>query len=137
MADGRGVGDVEGLGKDLGVILLSDVLRGGLQSLLVAGAHGDAATLGGEGFRGGTANPLTGSGHQSDTIFQAEIHGARIIKGSEPNARLLRRKEPFGFTQGRLRSFGGSPDPSLRRKRLLGMTSALLRLRESGRAINL
>ena len=115
--NGRGVGDVEGLGKNLGVVLLSDLLRGGLQGLLVAGAHGNTATLGGECFRGGAADPLAGSGNEGHTIFQAEIHGGRIIKGSEPNARLLRRKNAT------LRA--ARPDPSLRKERLLGMTSKL------------
>ena len=77
-ADGGGVGDVDGLGKNLGVVLLSDLLRGGLQGLRVAGAHGDAAAFGGEGFGGGAANPLTGSGYEGDTIFQAEIHGGEL-----------------------------------------------------------
>jgi hypothetical protein len=81
-ADGRGVADVDGLGKNLGVVLLSDLLRGSLQGLQVAGAHGNAAPFGGEGFGGGAANALTGSGYEGNTIFQAEIHGGRIINGA-------------------------------------------------------
>jgi hypothetical protein len=58
-ANGRRIGHVKGLGKNVPVILLSGLLRRGLQNLLVARAHGDAATLRGERFRRGTTNPLT------------------------------------------------------------------------------
>ena len=77
-ADGGGVGYVEGLGEDFHLVLLSDFLGGGLQRLLVAGAHGDAATFGGEGFGGGEAESLTGRGDQSDTIFQTQVHRVRM-----------------------------------------------------------
>ena len=72
--DGVGVGDVEGLGEDFCVVLLSDFFGGGLQRLLVAGAHGDAAAFGGKGFGGGQADSLTGRGNQGNAVFQAQIH---------------------------------------------------------------
>ena len=53
------IGHVQGLGNNVHVMLLSDLLRRGLQDLLIARAHGDAATLRGERFRRGTANPWT------------------------------------------------------------------------------
>ncbi len=55
----RRIGHVQGLGNNVHVMLLSDLLRRGLQDLLIARAHGDAATLRGERFRRGTANPWT------------------------------------------------------------------------------
>ena len=79
--------------KNFGVVLLSDLLRGSLQGLLVAGAHGDAATLGGEGLGGGAADPLTGSGYESDTIFQAQIHRRRNYKRSNPPTFTMRLRE--------------------------------------------
>src|SRR4029077_20288165 len=68
--DGGSVGDVAGLGEDSHAVLLSDFVGGGLECLIVAGAHGDAATFGGKGFGGAAADSLTGSGDQSDAIFQ-------------------------------------------------------------------
>jgi hypothetical protein len=68
--------------------LFSDFVGGSLQSLLIARAHRDAATLSGKGFGGGAADSLTGSGNQGNTIFQSQIHEGRIIEGSELNARL-------------------------------------------------
>ena len=73
--DGGGVGDVEGFGEDFRIVLLSDFFGGGLQGLVVARAHGDAAAFGGEGFGGGQAESLTGRGYQRDAVFEAQVHG--------------------------------------------------------------
>src|ERR1700674_527010 len=62
----------KGIGNNVHVMLLSDLLRRALQNLLVARAHGDAATLRGEPFRRGTANPLTRGCDQRDSTFQQE-----------------------------------------------------------------
>jgi len=67
--NGPGVCDVECLSKNLSAILLSDLLRGELQGLLVPCAHRYAAALGGKRLRRGAANPLTRRSHQRDTIF--------------------------------------------------------------------
>jgi hypothetical protein len=50
------------------------LLCSSLQSLLVAGAHGNAAAFGGKSLGRGAANSLTGCGYEGNTIFQAEIH---------------------------------------------------------------
>jgi len=55
-------------------MLLSDLLSGGLEGLTVASAHRKTATFGSEGFSGGEADSLAGSGNQGYTVFQAEIH---------------------------------------------------------------
>jgi hypothetical protein len=59
-------------------MLHSDLLRRGLQNLLAARAHGDAATLCGERFRRGTANPLTRGCDQRDSTFQSKIHEGEL-----------------------------------------------------------
>src|ERR1700727_2550010 len=82
VANGRRVGHVKGLGKNVHVMLLSDLLRRGLQNLLVARAHADAATLRGERFRRGPTNSLTRGCDQRDSIFQSKIHEAGIINGT-------------------------------------------------------
>jgi hypothetical protein len=79
----RRISHVKGLGKDVHVMLLSHLLRRGLQNLLVARAHGDAATLRGERFRPGTTNPLTRGCDQRDSIFQSKIHEAGIQNGTQ------------------------------------------------------
>lgn len=84
------IANVERFDKNFGSVLLSDLLRRGQQSLRVAGAHGDAAALGREGFRRSAANPLTGSSNQSHPIFQAEIHETGIINGAPEPTRLAR-----------------------------------------------
>ncbi|MGC1223880.1 MAG: hypothetical protein WA872_19040, partial [Candidatus Sulfotelmatobacter sp.] len=66
--------NIERVGKNFSPLLLSNLLCCGLQGLGIAGAHGDATALGGEGLRCGAANPLTGSRNQSDSILQAKIH---------------------------------------------------------------
>jgi hypothetical protein len=70
-AHGRGVGNVKSFGKNIHIMPLSDILRRGLQSLLIARTHGDAATFGGEGLGRGAADPLAGGSNESDSIFQA------------------------------------------------------------------
>ena len=70
-SDSGGIGDVEGFGDDFNVVLLFYFFRGGLQGLRVAGAHGDAAAFGGEGFGGGEADSLTGGGDEGDAVFQS------------------------------------------------------------------
>jgi hypothetical protein len=45
--------------------------------------------------------------------------GCSGCKGSEPNARLLGRKEPFGFAQGRLRPFARLAGSFIRAKNAL------------------
>ena len=95
-AIGRRIGHVKGLGKDVPVMLLSDLLRRGLQNLLVARAHGDAATLRGERFRPGTTDPLTRGCDQRDSIFQSKIHEAGIINGTQWKA-LTRRSSCATF----------------------------------------
>jgi len=80
VANGRRVGHVKGLGKNVHVMLLSDLLRRGLQNLLVARAHADAATLRGERFRRGPTNPLTRGCDPRDLIFQSKIQEAGIYK---------------------------------------------------------
>ena len=77
-ADGSGIGHVEGLGEDFHGVLFSDLLRRGLQRLLVARAHGDAAAFGGKGFGRGEAESLTGRGNQRDAILQSHIHRESI-----------------------------------------------------------
>jgi hypothetical protein len=59
--------------------------------LLIAGAHGDAATFRGEGFRSSATDSLTGRRDDGDTIFQAEIHELGIINGTQKNASLAGR----------------------------------------------
>ena len=86
-----GVGYVEGFGKNFSAVSLSDVLRCILEGLLISGAHGDAATFRGEGFRSSTTDSLTGCCDQGDTIFQAKIHELGIINGSQKNASLAGR----------------------------------------------
>ena len=73
----------KGIGNNVHVMLLSDLLRRALQNLLVARAHGDAATLPGERFRRGTTNPLTRGCDQRDPIFQSKIHEGGIINGAQ------------------------------------------------------
>jgi hypothetical protein len=66
--NGSGVGDVEGLGENFRIALLSDFCGCGFERLLIAGAHGDAAAFGGEGFGSSEAESLTGRGYKSDAI---------------------------------------------------------------------
>jgi hypothetical protein len=79
-----GIDYVQSLGKNLSAVLFPDVLGGCLQRLRVAGAHRNPASLGGEGFGGGAANPLAGGRYNRNPIPQTGIHGAGIIKGTLP-----------------------------------------------------
>ena len=57
------VSHVQSLRKNFGGVLFFNAIRGRLQSLSVAGAHGDSASLGGECFCRRPANPLAGRGY--------------------------------------------------------------------------
>jgi cystathionine gamma-synthase len=78
-ANGFGIGNVKGFGENLGPMLISDLAGGKLEGLLVACADGHATALGRKCFRGSEPDSLAGSSHQSDAVFQAQIHRASII----------------------------------------------------------
>src|SRR5262245_15997140 len=55
----------------------ADLLRGLLEVVARAAAHGDPNTLLGQHLRAGAAEPLTGSPDDRDLVLQLEIHGLR------------------------------------------------------------
>ena len=84
---GRGIGHVESFGKDLGIVLLANAFGGGVQSVSIARAHGEAAALGSERLGGGQSDSLTGCCYERDTAFESEIHRGEfgIINGRKPS----------------------------------------------------
>src|SRR6202040_1553581 len=106
-ADCASVGHVEGFIHNFDIVLLADLFRGGLQGLLVARAHGKAATFRGKGFGGGAANSLTGSCDQRYTVLQAKIHESGIINGAEALLRTTHASAFSGRKGYRARSMEG------------------------------
>src|SRR3984893_16024483 len=78
-ANGFGIGNVEGIGENLGPMLISDLTGGKLEGLLIARAEARATALSHKGFRRSEPDSLAGSRYQCDTVFQAQIHRASII----------------------------------------------------------
>jgi len=72
--DGGGIGDVDGLGEDIDMVLLAKLFSGGLDTFFVAGADGESSALGGEGRGTGESQSLTGSTDDGDAIFQSSVH---------------------------------------------------------------
>ena len=55
-------------------MLFADPLGARVQRLFIAGAHGDAASFGGESLRRSETNSLTGCGNERDATFESEVH---------------------------------------------------------------
>ena len=71
---------IQSLWENLGALLFLELQRGRRQGLRVTAAHRYPASLGGEGLGCSPSNPLAGSGHDRDPIFQTCIHRDGIIK---------------------------------------------------------
>ena len=98
--NGIGIGDVESFGQHFGLVLPADFFGGGIESVGIASAHGNARAFCGEGLGCGTSNSLTGRGNDSYTIAEAGFHKRRIIAmgGGQAPEEFLRVQSSLGCT---------------------------------------
>ena len=59
------------------MVLAANFLGGLVKGFAVPRAHGDAASLSGEGFSRGPADPLTGRGYDCDSVSESGFHRSK------------------------------------------------------------